>query len=75
MPKRTTANKRDTGLRIALVTLDGHLGGAADRAIAALRRGQCSRGVGRAAKGMRGTASKRSCSSWAFTGASDLSDT
>ncbi len=38
MPKRTTANRRNTELRIALVTLDGHLGGAADRAIAALRR-------------------------------------
>ena len=37
MPKRTSANKRDE-LRVTLVTLDGHLAGAGDRAIARLEK-------------------------------------
>ncbi len=37
MPKRTSANRQDA-LRVTLVTLDGHLAGAGDRAIARLEK-------------------------------------
>ncbi|MEO1245783.1 MAG: magnesium chelatase subunit H [Pseudomonadota bacterium] len=36
MPKRTSANKRES-LRVTIVTLDGHLAGAGDRAIESLQ--------------------------------------
>ncbi len=38
MPKRTSANKQKTPLKVTLVTLDSHLAGAGDRAIARLER-------------------------------------
>ena len=38
MPKRTTAADRAAQVRVTIVTLDGHLGCAADRAFAQLRR-------------------------------------
>ena len=37
MPKRTSANRREP-LNVTMVTLDGHLAGAGDRAISRLER-------------------------------------
>lgn len=38
MPKRTSVAKRGSALRVTIVTLDGHLSSAADRAFADLKR-------------------------------------